>query len=44
MVFKGTLEEYLFVSEIVPEGMYMFNKDLKQDCLLYGILGLKQNL
>lgn len=29
MIFKGKLEEYLFVSEIVPERMYMFNQDLK---------------
>lgn len=29
MVFKGKLDEYLFVSELVPERMYMFNQDLK---------------
>lgn len=29
MYFKGNLDEYLFVSEIIPERKYMFNQDLK---------------
>lgn len=29
MKFEGTSEEYLFVSEIVPERSYMFDQDLK---------------
>ena len=41
MVFKGTLEEYLFVSEIVPERMYMFNKDLKTGLSVIWNIGTK---
>lgn len=29
MLYKGTLNEYLFVSEISPERRYMFNQDLE---------------
>ncbi len=28
MIFNGSLEEFLFASEIVPERMYMFDQDL----------------
>ena len=28
MIFKGTLQEFLFVAEVVPERMYMFDQDL----------------
>lgn len=41
MIFKGKLEEYLFVSEIVPERMYMFNQDLKTGLSVIWNIGTK---
>jgi len=29
LIFKGSIEEFLFAAEIVPERMYMFNEDLE---------------
>ena len=44
MFFKGKLDEYLFVSEIVPERKYMFNTDLKKGLTILWNTGAKFNL
>ena len=41
MFFKGKLDEYLFVSEIVPERKYMFNTDLKKGLTILWNTGAK---
>ncbi|QYS86200.1 helix-turn-helix domain-containing protein [Flavobacterium oreochromis] len=44
MIFNGILDEYLFVSEIVPERKYMFNKDLKTSLTILWNTGSKFDL
>ncbi|MFH6967970.1 helix-turn-helix domain-containing protein [Flavobacterium sp. FlaQc-28] len=44
MIFKGRLEEYLFVSEITPERMYMVNQDLKTGLSIIWNIGAQANI
>jgi AraC-like DNA-binding protein len=44
MIFKGKLEEHLFVSIITPERMYMFNQDLKTGLSIIWNVGEQANI
>jgi AraC family transcriptional activator of pobA len=41
LIFKGSIEEFLFVAEVVPERMYMFDEDLETGLSVIWNIGKK---
>ena len=41
MIFKGSIEEFLFLAELVPERMYMFDEDLETGLSIVWNIGEK---